>query len=274
MKHRRAKAHINHERWLVSYADFVTLLFALFVVMFSTSQVDQRKVGKLAMAIQVAFEQMGVFPASTTQVPVNSAEPMPFSTVQAIENAKRTSVLGRVVESPEYPVPSAEENGDLTELRAELEKTLASEISRQELALRTVPDGLVISLREVGFFGSGSAHIRDASRSALDRIAELLSRRPYRLRIEGHTDNVPIHNNAYFSNWELSTARATEIVRLLVVQYGFAPERLSAAGYGAYHPVSGNQTDKGRAQNRRVDIVILGHFSQGRTQPEAGSSRP
>jgi chemotaxis protein MotB len=122
-----------------------------------------------------------------------------------------------------------------------------------------VPDGLVISLREIGFFDSGSAHIRATSKSALDRIAGLLSSRPYRLRIEGHTDNVPIHNAIYFSNWELSTARATEIVRLLIEQYGFAPERLSAAGYAAYHPVSDNQNGEGRAQNRRVDVVILGH---------------
>jgi chemotaxis protein MotB len=257
----KGRAHVNHERWLVSYADFVTLLFALFVVMFSTSQVDQRKVGKLALAIQVAFEQMGVFPASTTQIPVNSAEPMPFSTVQAIENANRTSALGRVVESPQNAVPAAEENGDLTALRAELQKTLAAEIASKQLALRTVPDGLVISLREIGFFDSGSAHIRAASKATLDHIAALLSSRPYRLRIEGHTDNVPIHNPSYFSNWELSTSRATEIVRLLIVQYGFAPQRLSAAGYGAYHPVSDNQNAEGRAQNRRVDIVILGHFN-------------
>jgi chemotaxis protein MotB len=259
MSRKRSKAHVNHERWLVSYADFVTLLFALFVVMFSTSQVDQRKVGKLALAIQVAFEQMGVFPASSTQVPVNSADPMPFSTVQAIENAKRTAALGRVVESPQDTLSVDEENGDLTALRAELEKTLAAEIASKQLALRTVPDGLVISLREIGFFDSGSAHIRATSKSALDRIAGLLSSRPYRLRIEGHTDNVPIHNAIYFSNWELSTARATEIVRLLIEQYGFAPERLSAAGYAAYHPVSDNQNGEGRAQNRRVDVVILGH---------------
>ena len=260
-RRRRSKAHVNHERWLVSYADFVTLLFALFVVMFSTSQVDQRKVGKLALAIQVAFEQMGVFPASTTQVPVSSAEPMPFSTVQAIENTKRTAGLGRIVESPQDAVPGAEENGDLTALRAELEKTLAAEIASKHLALRTVPDGLVISLREIGFFDNGSAHIRRASKPALDRIAELLSARRYRLRIEGHTDNVPIHNTLYSSNWELSTARATEIVQVLILQYGFAPERLSAAGYGAYHPVSENQSAGGRAQNRRVDIVILGRFN-------------
>ena len=89
----------------------------------------------------------------------------------------------------------------------------------------------------------------------------LLAERDYRIRIEGHTDNVPIHNFRFDSNWELSTARATQLVRLMVVKYGFAPERLSAAGYAAYHPVASNATAEGRAQNRRIDLVILGKFT-------------
>ena len=100
-RRKRHPQHANHERWLVSYADFITLLFAFFVVMYSTSQVDQRKVGKLAMAIQVAFQELGVFEASTSRVPVNSSEPMPFSTVQAVENVQRNSSLGKIVPSPQ-----------------------------------------------------------------------------------------------------------------------------------------------------------------------------
>jgi len=252
---------VSHERWLVSYADFVTLLFAFFVVMYSTSQVDKRKVGKIALAIQVAFQQLGVFPASTGKLPLSSEEPVPLSTVQAIENIKRNAALGRIV-PPNEPL-SAEENGNLIDLRRDLEQALAPEISRREVDLRTVPDGLVISLREIGFFASGSAAIQSRSLPAFSRIAGLLQKQPYRIRIEGHTDNTPIHNTQFPSNWELSTARASELVRLLVVQYGFAPERLAAAGYAQYHPVDGNDTPEGRAQNRRVDVVIL-----GKTQPE------
>jgi chemotaxis protein MotB len=255
---RRRRSHQNAERWLVSYADFITLLFAFFVVMYSTAQVDQRKVGQLAMAIQVAFQEMGVFPASTTKIPVSSRQPMPFSTVQAIENVNRTAELGRIVSPPINALSSVEQDGDLSGLRRELEQTLAPEIARHEVALRAVPDGLVVSLREIGFFESGSAALKTDSRSAFDRIAELLAKRPYRIRVEGHTDNVPIHNGQFASNWELSTARASEVVRLLIVRYGFAPERLSAAGYAQYHPVAENDTAAGRAQNRRVDIVILG----------------
>jgi len=143
-------------------------------------------------------------------------------------------------------------------LRRELQEALAGEISRQEVALRTVPDGLVISLREIGFFESGSAEVKSSSQPAFNRITSLLAERNYRIRIEGHTDNVPIHNSRFSSNWELSTARAIQLVRLLVTKYKFAPERLSAAGYAEYHPVAGNDTAEGRAQNRRVDLVILG----------------
>jgi len=110
-----------------------------------------------------------------------------------------------------------------------------------------------------GNFESGSAQMKSASQAAFDRIAGILRQHDYRLQIEGHTDNTPIHNLQFPSNWELSTSRATEIVRLLIVREGFAPDRLSAAGYAEYHPVASNRTTEGRGMNRRVDIVVLGH---------------
>jgi chemotaxis protein MotB len=255
---RRRPSHANHDRWLVSYADFITLLFAFFVVLYASSQVDKRKVGKLALAIQVAFQEMGVFQASTTEIPIDVTEPMPFNTVQAIENSQRAASLGRIASRPEGPLGTGEENGDLAELQTELETALAGEIKRQEIAMLREPDGLVISLREIGFFESGSAQLKSASEAAFDRIAGMLRQRDYRLRIEGHTDNVPIHTPQFSSNWELSTARATEVVRLLIVREGFDPNRLSAAGYAEYHPIATNRTAEGRGMNRRVDIVILG----------------
>ncbi|MFI5102175.1 MAG: flagellar motor protein MotB [Terriglobales bacterium] len=257
-RRKRTKSHANHERWLVSYADFITLLFAFFVVLYASSQVDKRKVGKLAMAIQVAFQEMGVFQASTTEVPIDVAEPMPFSITQGVENTEPTASLGRIVSHPEGAPGTGVENGDLAQLQAELETALAAEIKRKEIAMRREPDGLVISLREVGFFESGSAQMKSASQAAFDRIAGMLRQRDYRLRIEGHTDNAPIHTAQFPSNWELSTSRATEIVRLFIVRDGFGPDRLSAAGYAEYHPVASNHTVEGRGMNRRVDIVILG----------------
>jgi len=261
---RRHEAHANHERWLVSYADFITLLFAFFVVLYSSSQVDQRKVGKLAMAIQVAFQELGVFPAGTSKAPLDTTSPMPFNSVQLIENAERTAAMGRIA-PPMKGALGAASDGALGGLRQELEKALAPEIKRREVALRVEPHGLVISLREVGFFDSGSARIRVDSEEAFSRIARVLLERPYRIRIEGHTDNVPIHTAQFASNWELSTTRATELVKTLIEKYNFAPERLSAAGYAEFHPIAGNDSEDGRKLNRRVDVVILSPFPVAQT---------
>jgi chemotaxis protein MotB len=269
-RRKRPHANTNHERWLVSYADFITLLFAFFVVLYSSAQVDEKKVGKLALAIQIAFQEMGVFPASTTQVPLDLNEPMPFSTVQAIENVKHSAELERIASSPEDALSgSFSQETDLATLQTELQDALHNEIARHEVALHREADGLVVSLRESGFFASGSANIKPESLSALDRIASILSIRTCRLRIEGHTDNVPIHTAQMASNWELSTARATELIRLLIVRYRFAPARLSAAGYAEYHPIASNLTAQGRAQNRRVDIDILGAQAAKSSPPVA-----
>jgi chemotaxis protein MotB len=242
MKHKKKSApRASHDRWLVSYADFITLLFAFFVVLYSAAQVDKRKIGRLAAGIQVAFEQLGPFPATGPARMLPTPSPVSFNN------------------PPSGPIsPPPEESRDLIFLRRELEQALAPEILRGEVALREAPDGLVISLREAGFFGSGSAGIRVESEPAFSRMATLLEKRQSNLRIEGHTDDVPIHNSQYSSNWELSTARSTEMIRLLITKYHFAPERLSAAGYAEYHPIARNDTAEGRALNRRVDVVVLG----------------
>jgi chemotaxis protein MotB len=118
-------------------------------------------------------------------------------------------------------------------------------------------DGLVISLREAGFFDSGSATPKADALPTLRKIAEKLGDTPYDLRVEGHTDNVPIHNAAFASNWELSSLRATGIARLFIEMKVIEPDRISAAGYAEYHPVASNDTEEGRAQNRRVDLVVM-----------------
>jgi len=195
--------------------------------------------------------------------------------VQAVENMERNASVARIASHPEGTLGGGRENGDLAQLQAELETTLAAEIKRKEIAMRREPDGLVISLREVGFFESGAAQMRSGSQAAFDRIASMLRQRECRLRIEGHTDNIPIHNARFSSNWELSTARATEIVRLLIVREGYSANRLSAAGYAEYHPIASNLTPEGRSINRRIDIVVLGQDatsapiakSEPRTQP-------
>jgi chemotaxis protein MotB len=273
-RRKRNRPHVNHERWLVSYADFITLLFAFFVVLYASAQVDQRKVGRLALAIQVAFQELGVFPASTTQIPLDTSEPMPFSTVQAIVNTKHNTELGPISSSPTDTLEGAEEEANLSTLQNELQQALQHEIAVHSVALHRETDGLVISLREFGFFDSGSAALKPSALPALDRIASILSVRVCRLRIEGHTDNVPIHTPQISSNWELSTARSTELVRLLIQRYGYSPLRLSAAGYAQYHPIASNDTPQGRAQNRRVDLVILSEHTVGEAPRPAAPSKP
>ena len=248
MARKRPGEHVSHERWLVSYADFITLLFAFFVVLYSTAQGDQKKAAQLAAAIQDAFQQLGVF-QTTTSTPAISP-----GTTQLLPKTPSNQVLatsGAQEQDGEDPVV------DIEQLRRELERELTREIDRNEISLRMEPDGLVISLREVGFFDSGSPKLKKRSLGAFEKVAHVLSERRNLIRVEGHTDNVPIHTPEFASNWELSTARATEVIRMLLVEYQFPPPRLSAAGYGEYHPIASNDTDSGRQVNRRVDIVVL-----------------
>ena len=252
---RITRAMIIEHVWNLSF-DTCTNVVDVYIN-YSTSQVDKRKVGKLAMAIQVAFQELGVFPDSTTQVPKDSKEPMPFNQVQAIENAARTAALGRLVASPGDRASAAQENGDLESLRRELQATLAPEISRREIVLRSTPDGLVISLKEVGFFESGSAAVKEGSNPLSIGLPPSWPAGRITFALKDTLTTCPIHNAQFPSNWELSTARATELIRLLIVKYGFSPARLSAAGYAQYHPIVDNSAPGGRAQNRRVDVVIL-----------------
>ena len=224
-KHRH-QADQHRDRWLVSYADFITLLFAFFVVLYSAAQVDKRRTAQVASAIQTAFHQSGSLPPPA----VNGGSP----------------------QLPNAP-PTSDEQQDA--LKKQIEQTLAVEIANGDVAVRTSPEGLVISLREVGFFDSGSAEIKASSAAAFAQLAEILRENGSDIRIEGHTDNVPIHNSKFSSNWDLSTARATATIRLLI-RYKLKPERMAAAGYAEFHPIAGNDTPEGRANNRRVDIVV------------------
>jgi two-component system copper resistance phosphate regulon response regulator CusR len=236
---RITRAMIIEHVWNLSF-DTCTNVVDVYVN-YSTAQVDKKKVNRLATAIQVAFQQLGAYPTADLSGEVASDE--------SIE-------VHRVV--PVLAPPHSDENHELTELRKELEQALAPEIARGEVEVRNGRDGLVISLREAGFFDSGSAGVKVGSQQAFSRMAGLIGERQYNIRIEGHTDNVRIHNSQYTSNWELSTARSTEMIRLLIMKYGFAPQRLSAGGYGEYHPIASNSTEAGRALNRRVDVVVVG----------------
>lgn len=230
---RRERRRPSHDRWLVSYADFITLLFAFFVVMYSAAQLDKRRAGKLATAIQTAFLQHGSLPAKPAEVG------------GLAENGDPSNLPVGNTEGEEFGV-----------LKGQIETALTTEISAGDVVVRQTREGLVVSLREIGFFDTGSDEIKPGSAGAFARLAKILRATNREIRIEGHTDNVPIHNARFSSNWDLSTARATATVRLLIQTYGLRPELLAASGYAEFRPVAPNATPEGRAANRRVDIVI------------------
>ena len=272
-RRKRHPEHVNHERWLVSYADFITLLFAFFVVLYSSAQVDKRRVGQLAMAIQVAFQQMGIFDASNTKPAALTSEPMPFSRVQMVENAPRVQALGRLVSQPKGELGATPDRPNMDDIQKDLEKSLSRQIEKHTVTVTPTKEGIVVSLSEVGFFDSGSTVLRPGAEATLTDFVRVIASRRVRIRIEGHTDNIPIHNGRFDSNWELSTSRATEIIKVFISRYGMAPNRLSASGYGEYYPVSPNDTPEDRAKNRRVDLVILNSYADSGPELPAQPAR-
>jgi chemotaxis protein MotB len=255
-RRKKHPAHSSHERWLVSYADFITLLFAFFVVLYASSQVDQKKVGQVAKAIQGGFADLGMFSSQRqeTILRVEAASPTPQIAQPAFPELNRlvNDMSAGRKSSPNIPVSL---------VKRQLEIALQDEIRKNQVEMRVVPDGLVVSLREVGFFKSGDARLLPGAEPVLAHIGQALASRGFDFRVEGHTDDIPIHNAAYRSNWELSTARSTEVVSVLVTRHGFDPARISVAGYAQYRPIASNVTEDGRKKNRRIDLVVLTTFN-------------
>ncbi len=208
---RRAENDSHHrDRWLLSYADLVTLLLALFIVMYAAADHDR------AQKIAASF------------------------------NAQNTGGNG-ILPSFDSPEKRGDEIGG---------KFLNNPVLMQKTKMKQTDRGLIVSLSEAGFFAPGGAVVNGEAESVIAAIVESMRDSRVPVRVEGHTDSLPIANARYPSNWELSTARAASVLMKLTEQ-GIAPERLSAAGYGGFQPVADNSTAEGRAQNRRVDVVVL-----------------
>lgn len=251
---KKPEPHANHERWMVSYADFVTLLFAVFVTLFAMSQTDKRKVEEVIASMRESFGYAKSNPSSRVNV-LDSTE---LTQIPSI-----TPPASKGPMNPQMPFDRSKKHRhhadekDFKQVRAALEVYLLKNGMQDKVGLEITRRGLVVSLKEAGFFDSGSADIRVASYPLLAKIAESLSEFTNQIRVEGHTDNVPINTRAFPSNWELSAARATNIVKHLITYYRYEPEGLSATGYGEYRSVADNGSAEGRAKNRRVDIVLL-----------------
>jgi len=260
----RRRSHVNHERWLVSYADFITLLFAFFVVLYASSKADQKKQQQVSQAIDSAFHALGIFPEA-------GRRPDNLTNVSAM--SKDESVTPMNIVMGEDVLAPAKVKQDLEQVQKQLEKLLSNQIADHTVSVKMGKDGLVISLREAGFFSSGSATPHPGTLPILRQIAEALGKIPYDVRVEGHTDNIPIHNAEFDSNWELSSSRATRIARIFLATNSIAPEHLSAAGYAEFHPIAPNSTDEGRAENRRVDLVIMPRTQVNLAMPEGDSGK-
>jgi chemotaxis protein MotB len=146
---------------------------------------------------------------------------------------------------------------DIAELKRQLEAAIGQEIRNHEVVMRVTPEGFVISLKDLGFFNSGQAVLLPGASAKIERIAKVLAQHGLDLRVEGHSDDQPIHTAQFRSNWELSTARAMAVLLLLVNDSGLDPKKISVAGYGQYRPVADNSTPEGRQMNRRVDLVVV-----------------
>jgi len=231
----------NHERWLVSYADFITLLFAVFVTLYAMSQTDKKKVEEVMASMASSFG-FAASPASRPSVIEMGAMNIIPSMAKSAAIPKRGRSRGN--------------EQDFKQTKAAIEAYLTKAGAHDKVSVSITQRGLVVTLKEAGFFDSGSAHIKQSSLTLLDDVIGSLANYSNMVRVEGHTDNVPISSAAFPSNWELSTTRATNVLQYLIKQE-FEPNRISAAGYGEYHPVAENSSEEGRQKNRRIDVVLI-----------------
>ena len=244
MRSRRARrsnhsAGNSHDRWLVSYADFVTLLLAFFVTMYAITRLDSEKIHLAQDSINRALSA----PVFLGGFPIDSG----------LDKTTAPGLSGDLVGATLVHTPPSSQMEEVTKtVRGALKDT----IEKEEVRLLHTARGLVLRLPEFLLFDSGQASLRPEAVPLLDKLAGILKLIPNQLLIEGHTDNRPIHTPQFPSNWELSTARAAAMVRYLVEEHHLDPARLGAAGYGEYRPVEDNGDDKGRQANRRVELII------------------
>jgi chemotaxis protein MotB len=260
----------SEERWLLTYADMITLLMALFMVLFSITSVNKAKLQVLSKTLQEAFSgkvlpggegirDSGADPKSTR--PPTSQPAIPAITTLVSDSASSSTAAAK-----------AKEQEDFRRLKQQIDSYSAQKGIQGQVQTVIAQRGLVIRLlTDRVLFDSGQADLKPEATPVLTKVAEILAQeRAHQVMVEGHTDPVPIHGSLFPTNWELSTARASRVVRFLI-SGGVARRRLSAAGYASLHPIASNATAAGRSRNRRVEIVLLrsgqGTANQGGDTP-------
>lgn len=252
-RHQKKHSEGNKERWLITYADLITVLLIFFIVMYSLSQVDVDKFKALTQSLAAAFGASG----SILESPGPSAvEGMAMNTnpQQTNTNPQQTESIQQQLESIQQQL---EEIKSIEQIWIELDAFIEAERLRDRVTASLEERGVVLSFQEEVFFSLGSAELTPEARSLINKVAVVFRESPYYTRVEGHTDDWPINTPRFPSNWELSAARATSVVQELVRGSDFPPHRLSAIAYGEYRPRVPNNTAANRQLNRRVDFVIL-----------------
>jgi chemotaxis protein MotB len=276
-RRKRVEEHENHERWLVSYADFITLLFAFFVVMYSISSVNEGKYRVLSDSMVAAFSdparslepiQIGELMRSPRQseIPVDRNKPIiELFRIPLPERDIREKLDRKLKEDRDKAAREAEEKADEDEdeidaaaeaLADSIEQAMSDLVDEGLIDVRRDKRWIEVEIKSSILFGSGYAELSSASQPVLRKLAEKLAPLNNTIHVEGFTDNVPIDNFEFRSNWELSAARAASVVHLFS-RLGVKPERMAAIGYGEYRPIASNDTVEGRARNRRVVLVIM-----------------
>lgn len=227
---KREEEHENLERWLITYADLITLLLAFFIMMYVFSKQDAQKYDEVVGHLKTIFTGGGGMSGQGKDAGLLFDLPM--------KNMGAGSQVQQKLEN-------------------EVKNMTGDETVKKDVSVFSDERGVVVRILDKAFFEEGKADLQERSKSALNRIAGVLKETKSQIRIEGHTDNVPISNHEFKSNWELSATRATEVVRYFVERSGFPPDRISAAGYAEYRPVAANDSIENRALNRRIEIIVL-----------------
>jgi chemotaxis protein MotB len=263
MARRRRATPENHERWLVSYADLVTLLFAFFVVMYASTQTDKTRAKEISEAVQKALHE-GSTPPKLAAILGGTLDDSGRGNAML-----RGPALRQPAKTPELSLlPHALNLLSASEL---LRSKLAREIDQGSVEIHVEERGVIIGLNAAVFFPSGGDTIDESVYPTTAKVAAVLNQLPNSLRLEGHTDSLPINNARFRSNWELSAARSIAMLRLLNERYGVESKRMAVVGYADTLAVDSNDTPAGRGKNRRVDIVIVSEFGM---HAEPGQQQP
>jgi len=263
--------HANHERWLVSYADFITLLFAFFVVMFATSHADKDKQKVVSAAVKEAINQgtfvtvvAGFLGKSKDNRDINLREAKPY---QGAPNEPKTPEKKNEKDRPAKASAAEAAVVELLPSFQALTGDLRREIEDGKLDVSLEPRGLVVSMKEAAFFPAASDAINKEAYPIIEKIADSIRKLENPVRLEGHTDAIPIRSNRFPNNWTLAAARSIAMLEILEQKFGVTRGNMAVAGYADTVPIGDNETAEGRAKNRRVDIIILNQFGLA-SEPE------